>query len=181
MSEKEGQLHWRPVVKELYHGGYVLKTSDEDEWKYEIYHPIGQETELDHEELQRALSYMDRNGLVHETERGDVALTEVGLKIAFDMSSNERQERVRERQESINKSIMLAATVTALATILVNWPPDSDVIPLTLPSVVDTTFVWLNSVLTVVGIIAGAVLLGVLVNELLRLYGTDSDTLRNHF
>jgi hypothetical protein len=117
-SEREQEIPWLPVVKAMYDGVHVERYEEGCEWEYQPFAPMGSKTDLSREDIESALYYMERSGLIHEPKEGVLALTEIGLQFAHDHSTKERQNR-------INRTIMLAAIITALAPALSNWPPDN--------------------------------------------------------
>lgn len=117
-SEREKEIPWPPVVNAMYDGVHVERAEEDSKWEYMTFAPMGSKTGLSREEIESALYYMERTGLIHEPKNGVLALTETGLQFAHDHST-------RERQNSINRTIMVAAIITALTPALTNWPPEN--------------------------------------------------------
>lgn len=113
----EWKLPWQPVVQAMYDGVQVGLDNKNSKWRFQFYAPMGQKTGLIREEYEQALFYMEKQGLVEVVDEQDVVLTELGLQIAQEMSA-------RSRQTAINRTIMLAAIVTAIAAVLSRWPPE---------------------------------------------------------
>jgi predicted transcriptional regulator len=169
-SNQDDRINWQPVLKSIYHGGYVEKVSNEQKWEYEIYSPL-EVGELSRQEIEFALRYLEQHGLIAPGGRNtstttDMPLTETGLQIAHDMS-------VKERQNSINRSIMLAASVTAISSLLSAYPPDGSFLPFSLPSQVEPAVPWLTVLLITAGMLVGGYLLWVLLRELWYLRTTS--------
>lgn len=117
-EDSDQQIHWQPVLDAMYKGGHVQRAGDDNDWQYEIFHPMGKLTDLPHEEMQKALSYMAHTGLMSVGDpSGRVSLTERGLQIGHERETTREDRRLEKRQVRRQNKVngMLAGFTLILA------------------------------------------------------------------
>ncbi|WP_411968501.1 hypothetical protein [Haloferax sp. YSSS75] len=168
---------WKSLLLAMYRGTmhYTLDENDLAEINPEIL----DETGMDEDDFVDAFDYLKENSLVelkdefvHEGIEGYV-LSQLGVQIAHELSVQQREADAKRRQESINRAIMLAASVTAITSILTSWPPQGPVFqPFLQSQVIEALARFFNPAVTILLLFIGAFLLVALIHETKRLYRT---------
>lgn len=124
-EEDTHAVNWRPILVDMYEGGHVTKQDEEEKLRFEIFHPVGADTDLNYLEKQKALRFLENNDFItYNAEVSRFVLTDSGLQIAKDLLDSRRAEQFQTRQSSINLAILLATIILALTAILTEWPPE---------------------------------------------------------
>lgn len=108
---------WAKILDTMYgaDGTLVHRATEEEDYEYEIYPPLGDNVELEHAEKQKELEYMEKAELIEEfADEGWIRPSELGVRVAHERELSKRQDRTNTTLVVFTLALVLASLVAVL-------------------------------------------------------------------